>query len=266
MTLWFLLGGLALLVLAPLIVVVLRPARARGRAEADLALYRAQLLELEREREAGRLDPAQYQAATLEVQRRILAAPKEDFPEGSAGRTPAMLAALVFLLPAAALGLYLLRGVPDMPSAPFVERQRVAQEEESMLDTLRGRIAMLDPSSDAGRQGRILLGNAERARGRLVEAAAAYRAALEVRFEPNLAADLAEMEIERGEAEAAIALISRALGTAPREPRLRFLAGLAETRAGRHDNARRIWQALLAEAPAEAPWRPVVERQLRELP
>jgi cytochrome c-type biogenesis protein CcmH len=265
-TLWLLLGALALLALAPLVVALLRPGRARGRVEADLALYRAQLGELDREREAGRLDAAQHQAATLEVQRRILAAPLEEAPAAGGSRTPALLAALVFLLPAAALGLYLARGTPEMPAAPFVERQRLAQEEESMLDTLRGRLAMLDPASDAARQGQILLGNAERARGRLDQAAAAYRTALASRFEGELAADLAELEIERGDPASAAALIARALGNAPREPRLRFLAGLAEARAGRAEEARRIWQALLAEAPAGAPWRPVVERQLQTLP
>jgi len=77
MMLWLLVGAVALAAMLPLVVVVLRPARARGRAEADLALYRAQLAELDREREAGRLDAAAHAAATLEVQRRILAAPKE---------------------------------------------------------------------------------------------------------------------------------------------------------------------------------------------
>ncbi len=263
---WLLLGGLAVLALAPLAYALIRPARLRGRAEADLALYQSQLAELAREAETGRLDPAQYQAAKLEVQRRILAAPGATTPEATPGRTPALLAALVFLLPAAALGLYLVRGTPDMPAVPFVERQRMMEAEDRMLETLRSRVAALDPASDVGRQGRILLGNAERSRGRLAEAAAAYRTALEARFDGELAGDLAELEIERGETEAAAALIARALGSSPQEPRLRFLSGLAEARAGRAENARRIWQALLAEAPPEAPWRRVVEGQLQTLP
>jgi cytochrome c-type biogenesis protein CcmH len=263
---WLLLGGLAVLALAPLAYALIRPARLRGRAEADLALYQSQLAELAREAESGRLDPAQYQAAKLEVQRRILAAPGATTPEATPGRTPALLATLVFLLPAAALGLYLVRGTPDMPAVPFVERQRMMEAEDRMLETLRSRVAALDPASDVGRQGRILLGNAERSRGRLAEAAAAYRTALEARFDGELAGDLAELEIERGETEAAAALIARALGSSPQEPRLRFLSGLAEARAGRAENARRIWQALLAEAPPEAPWRRVVEGQLQTLP
>ena len=62
MTWWFLAGLLALAALAPLGFALLRPAAARGRREADLALYRKQLAELERERAAGRLDEAAYVA------------------------------------------------------------------------------------------------------------------------------------------------------------------------------------------------------------
>ena len=50
------------------------------------------------------------------------------------------------------------------------------------------------------------------------------------------------------------------------DPRLRFLLGLADARAGRNDAARTAWQALLADAPANAPWREVVEARLRALP
>ncbi|MBU8537139.1 c-type cytochrome biogenesis protein CcmI [Falsiroseomonas tokyonensis] len=263
---WLLLGGLTVLALAPLAWALIRPSRLRGRAEADLALYQAQLAELDREAEAGRLDAAQHQAARLEVQRRILSAPGDASDIGTPGRTSAVLAALVFLLPAAALGLYLVRGTPDMPAVPFAERQRMAEAEDRMLEMLRSRVAALDPASEMGRQGQILLGNAERSRGRLAEAAAAYRKALEARFDGELAGDLAELEIERGETEAAAALIARALGSSPQEPRLRFLSGLAEARAGRAENARRIWQSLLADAPAEAPWRGVVQGQLQTLP
>lgn len=263
---WLLLGVLAMLTLAPFAYALIRPTRLRGRADADLALYQSQLTELAREAEAGRLDPQQYQAAKLEVQRRILAAPGAAEAPDVRPRTPALLAALIFLLPAAALGLYLVGGTPGMPAVSFAERQSIAATEDRMLATLRSRIAVLDPTSDVAQQGYILLGNAERSRGRLAEAAAAYRTALEARFDGELAGDLAELEIERGEADAAAALIGRALRSSPQEPRLRFLSGLAEARAGRAENARRIWQALLTDAPPEAPWRSVVERQMRTLP
>ena len=264
MIIWILVGALTLVAMLPLAITVLRPARARGRAEADLALYRAQLAELDRERDAGRLDAATHAAATLEVQRRILSGPKEDAVQ-TGKRSAAFVAAALFIIPAAAIGLYLTRGIPEMPSAPYDLRRQQAEAEERLLDTLRERIAQVDPNSEAARQGLMLLGNAERNRGQLEEAATAWSRALGIRFDPQLAGDLAELYIET-QNHAAAALLTRALATAPADPRLRFLTGLAEARAGRPANARNVWQALLADAPRDAPWRAVVERQLQSLP
>jgi cytochrome c-type biogenesis protein CcmH len=264
-TVWLLVGALAMLAMAPLAVAVFRPARARGRAEADMALYRAQLAELDREREAGRLDAAAHAAATLEVQRRILAAPRDD--AASAGtRSGAVVAAALFLVPAAAIGLYLVRGVPDMPSAPYDLRRQQAEAEEGLLASLRARLAQVPPGSEQARQGYLLLGNAERNRGRLDAAIEAWRRVLAIRFDPQVAGDVAELLIEMEDHAGAAALLARALGSAPGDPRLRFLTGLAEARAGRAVNARSVWTALLADAPRDAPWRAVVERQLQALP
>jgi cytochrome c-type biogenesis protein CcmH len=262
---WILVGVLALVAMLPLAITVLRPARARGRAEADLALYRAQLAELDRERDAGRLDAAAHAAATLEVQRRILTAPKDDVAEAGK-RSAALVAAALFIVPAAGIGLYLVRGIPDMPSAPYDVRRQAAEAEDQLLDTLRQRIAQVDPNSEPARQGLMLLGNAERNRGRLDQAVTVWTRALEIRFDPQLAGDLAELHIELQDHATAAALLVRALGNAPTDPRLRFLTGLAEARAGRPANARNVWQALLADAPRDSPWRAVVERQLQALP
>ncbi|GGG32271.1 hypothetical protein GCM10010964_20260 [Caldovatus sediminis] len=265
---WLALALLAAAALAPLALALLRPPRRapRGRREADLALYRAQLAELDREREAGRLDAAAHRAAVLEVQRRLIGTPDEE--TAAPGRRPssALALALVPAIAALSLGLYLWRGAPGLPSAPHVERAEAARREEALLAELRARLARLDPASETARQGYLLLGNAERARGNLAGAAEAWTRALGARFDPGLAGDLAEVELERGETEAATRWITRGLAEAPRDPRLRFLAGLAEARAGRPETARAAWRALLADAPPDAPWRTLVERRLNELP
>jgi cytochrome c-type biogenesis protein CcmH len=239
--------------------------RTRGRGEADLALYRAQLAELDREREAGRLDAAAHAAATLEVQRRILAAPREE-AEPARGHSGALLAAALFLVPAAAIGLYLLRGIPEMPSATFAERRQAAEAEDRLLAQLRARIAELDPAGEPARRGLVLLGNAERNRGRAPAAIEAWTRALAIRFDPQLAGDLAELEMEQGELDAATALLARALEQMPDDVRLLFLTGAVEERAGRPANARRVWQRLVDEAPPGAPWREMMQRRIQRLP
>ncbi|KAA2213939.1 c-type cytochrome biogenesis protein CcmI [Teichococcus oryzae] len=262
---WALFLGLAALALAPLGFALFRPVRTTGRREADLALYRAQLAELDRDRAAGRLEEAAHRAATLEVQRRLLTAPDSAAP-AHASRGAAALAAFLFLIPAGSFGLYLWRGHPDIPAAPFQERQEAAARDDVLLTQLRARLEQTPPNTEAARQGWILLGNAERGRGRTEAAVEAWNRALASRFDPVLAAELAQLHLETENADAASALLVRALAEAPGEPRLRYLAGLAEAQAGRNANARSTWRALLADAPADAPWRELVERRLQDLP
>jgi cytochrome c-type biogenesis protein CcmH len=57
----------------------------------------------------------------------------------------------------------------------------------------------------------------------------------------------------------------RAAQLAPDHPAPRFFFGLALAQSGRLDEAERTWRELLAGAPADAPWRPQVEEQLRQL-
>jgi cytochrome c-type biogenesis protein CcmH len=82
----------------------------------------------------------------------------------------------------------------------------------------------------------------------------------------ELAGDLVEMEIGRGEFVAAGPILLRALAEAPGEPKLRFLLGVIEAEAGHPDRARATWRALLADSPPDAPWRALVERRLGALP
>jgi len=260
---WILIAALALVLLAPLAMALYAPPETRDRAEADRALFHAQLAELAREREAGRLSEPAYHDAMLEVQRRLLAAPP---PPAMAARPGARMPVLATLLavPALALGLYLLPGSPGLPSAGFAARQELGTRDEILLAQLRARVAEM-PAGDVRRQGLILLGNAERNRNQIGPAATAWREALDAGFEPGLAGDLAELELQRGQSATALTLLARALTEAPGDPRLRFLTGAAEAAAGRREIARATWRALLADAPGDAPWRATVEERLRAL-
>ena len=54
----------------------------------------------------------------------------------------------------------------------------------------------------------------------------------------------------------------RADRLAPRYPAPRFFLGLAEARSGNREEAARLWWEVLAEAPADASWRPIVAQGL----
>ncbi|MBR0654105.1 c-type cytochrome biogenesis protein CcmI [Plastoroseomonas arctica] len=262
---WLLILGLAVVALAPLAWALLRPASTRGRAEADRALFTAQRAEIDRELAEGRMDAAAHRGALLELQRRLLAAPAEDTGAARAGASRPLVAAIL-LVPLLSLTLYLFGGFPEMPSAPYAERRVQLEQEDALVATLRDRLARLPAGGAELRQGLVLLGNAESARGRFAQAAEAWTQALAIRFDAGIAADVAEIEIERGQIAAAARLLQRALAERPGEARLRFLDGLAAARGGRPEVARATWQRLLADAPPNAPWRSAVEGQLQALP
>jgi cytochrome c-type biogenesis protein CcmH len=58
---------------------------------------------------------------------------------------------------------------------------------------------------------------------------------------------------------------SRAAQIAPDHPGPRFFYGLALAQGGNYDEAERIWRELVAAAPAEAPYRRLIEERLQAL-
>ena len=232
---WLALALLACAALAPLAFVLRRGGVARGRRDADLALHRAQLAELDRDLGDGRIGAAEHKEARLEVQRRLLAADAAaETAARSTGRGP--LLAILAIIPAGALALYLTGGQPGMPAAPLaarIARERARQHEEATLITqLQSRLATLDPHSAQAREGFILLGNVLSSRGDFAAAAAAWRSALAAGFDPTLAAEAAEAA-------------TRAEG---------------QVSAASAD----LFRKALAAAPSDAPWRPMVEQRLSQ--
>jgi cytochrome c-type biogenesis protein CcmH len=229
---WLAILLVSIAALAPTVMVLRGHARNRDRGEAALALHQAQLTELERDRAEGRIDPSEHAAALLEVQRRtLLAADMRDATPTAGARRPLVVALAV--VPAVALGLYLVSGHPDMPSATSIDRSEQRQAEEAqMIIQLRNAVAAADPHSALAREGNTLLGTVEESRGNFAAAAAAWKAALVSGFDPLLAAHAAE----------------------------------AATRAEGHvsPESAALFRQALAAAPADAPWRDLVEKRLAQ--
>ncbi len=222
---WVVLALLAVAALAPLALTLRRGRAARGRREAALALHRAQLAELDRDLAENRIGAAEHASATLEVQRRLLAAAgTEDATPERAARLPVLLA--LGLVPAAAFGLYLVGGAPGVPSVPFAERKAQQRDEDALIAQLRNRLMLMDPHGDQTRQGYLLLGHAEEGRDHWDAAAAAYQQALAIRFDATLAARTAEA-LSRGAQRVtpeAVALFRQALAAAGKDAPWRDLA------------------------------------------
>jgi cytochrome c-type biogenesis protein CcmH len=216
---WIAIVLLAVAVLAPLAVALDRNATARGARELALDLHRAQLKELDRDLAEGRILPAEHATAKLEVQRRLLAV--ADTAEGGplvGPRWPVLATCVV--VPLAALGLYMVGGQPNMrsvtPGSEAAQAQR-AMEEEALIDQLRERLATMDPASEQGNRGYVLLGNVEASRGNDAAAVKAWRTALDAKFDPEVAVRIAQASerIEGGLSMSSESLLRRALAAAP---------------------------------------------------
>lgn len=226
---WVAILILAAAALAPLATVLRRRTAAKGGRDPAIALHRDQLAELDRDLAEGRILPAEHAIAKLEVQRRLLQVAEAAEDTARPGSRAPVYAVLV-AAPLLALGLYFIGGSPGLPDAS--SREAHSAEEDVLIGQLRERLAAMDPHSEQARQGFLLLGNIEESRGSDAAAAAAFRAALQVRFDPVLAARAAE----------------------------------ASTRAegGVSDSTASLYRRALAAAPPDAPWRQVIEQRLAE--
>src|SRR5580698_6594852 len=116
--------GLTTLAMALLLVpLILRGRNAEARDAYNLAVYRDQLAEIERDVERGIIGPREAAAAKSEIGRRILAltpAPTSSgAPSGSSPTSLVVAAIAVMLLPFAAWTLYWELGSPTLTDQPF---------------------------------------------------------------------------------------------------------------------------------------------------
>jgi cytochrome c-type biogenesis protein CcmH len=63
----------------------------------------------------------------------------------------------------------------------------------------------------------------------------------------------------------AAAAFADALTHDPAQPQARYFTGLAKAQAGDKDGALQAWRALLADSPADAPWRAGLQAQIAQL-
>lgn len=251
------------------VALLLRPL-ARGEtkpdspAEHDLAVYRDQLAEVERDRAQGLLSAAEAREARREIERRLLAADavREEPSTPGGTRSRAIWLVLAFAVPLAAMGLYLQLGSPETPSRPFAERQeeRRGAEQLAGLEAQLTERLMHDPEQP---QAWATLGELRLRLGNYPAAAKAYGEAID-RGTPTAA-----LYAARGEALTAAAggqvtseakaAFDSALALDPDDPRARYYSGLAEEQAGRPRAALETWRALAEDTPADAPWRPTLE-------
>jgi cytochrome c-type biogenesis protein CcmH len=179
--LWML--GLAILLMAPLALAFTGGPGTRNRRDAALALHKAQLEELARDLTDGRIAASEYNAAKLEVERRLLAA--DSFTERAMdGNARFLLIVTALAVPVMAFALYLPGSTPNIPSEPharwLVQQQAIDARLAGLVAAIRARLANEDPNSLDASQGQAYLAEAlaEQAGTVTPEALALFRQSL----------------------------------------------------------------------------------------
>jgi cytochrome c-type biogenesis protein CcmH len=273
MLLWL---AFALMTAAALAAVLAPLARRPRVAEADtgaLAVYRHQLDEIEAERARGLVDPAEAEAARIEVSRRLLAsADRIEGPHASGGapesrRTMVALLTAAFV-PVLTLALYLAHGSPHLPSFPVAGRAQLPLEGAQIGELIAKVEARLREHPEDG-DGWDVIAPVYYKLGRFREAATAFARAAALKGESvTRLAGFAESTVFAADGivgEEARAAYEKILRIEPGRIEPRFWLALAKEQDGKLGLALADYRALLAEAPADAPWRPAVESRIGEI-
>src|ERR1700737_1754893 len=251
---------LTLMTLGAVIAVWLALARRQGsvRSGSDIAVYRDQLDEIDRDQAAGLIGNVEAEAARVEVSRRLIAAaetPKTTpgaAAPGPAGRyRRATLAAAIVLLPVGAGSVYLLLGSPGLVPVSM----NAATDGQPLPAGIEHTVAEVETylaSNPKNGRGWDLLAPVYLRLVRFDDAVRARRNALEI-FGPDAArlGDLGEaMVMASGGVVNAEAkgLFERANAADPEDVMAQYYLGLSAKQDGRRDEAEKRWRALVSRA------------------
>ncbi|WP_377295680.1 c-type cytochrome biogenesis protein CcmI [Rhizobium sp. SGZ-381] len=271
MTLWILLAVITAGVSAVLIWPLMTSARpVEELREDEAAVYRDQLREVDRDRAQGLIGVEEAGYAKAEIGRRLLAladkrADDKGTGGGAASRARHRLAPLSVILsvPLIGLCLYLFLGNPDLPAQPLEARLANPGNNMALLVAKAERHLAEKPDDGAGWD---LLAPIYFRAMRLGDAEMAYRNAIRLNGESSeRLAGLGETLVASNEGvvtEDARHAFDRAVALDGRNMRARFYAALALEQAGRTDDARRAFEAILKDSPPGAAWIALVSEHI----
>ena len=268
--LWLIFGLLTTAAVISVLWPLAKTPRGVGRGEIGIAIYKAQLAEIERDEAQRLVAPEDAQGAKAEAARRLIAADAAIEPPPPASRTRARLISVgvLIIVPVLALSLYATIGHPDLPDAPLSARLEASSARMDLAAAIAKIEAHLAQHPDDGRGYEVLAPVYLRI-GRAVDAVNAARAAL------RLLGETPARHALYGEALVAAAKgvvtpeakqsFEAAAAKDPSAAEPRFFLGLAAEQEGDRVRAREIWTKLVAEAPEDAAWAQALREKIAVL-
>lgn len=292
---WVVALGMAVLVGASVLLVLLGRRTVSADRSADLSVYKDQLEAVDRDVARGTVSPDEADRLRLEIKRRLLEADKAARGEGEASGPPRTLTLVVaglsgLVILGGSAYLYNRIGAPGYPDLPLEARIAAAAEAAAnrpsqetaeasvppiptpeidpgyadLMERLRAAVA--ERPGDI--QGLRLLARNEASIGNHVAARIAQGQLIAALGDDATADDWADytdiLVLAAGgfvspEAERAI---EETLKRDPQNGTARYYAGLLNRQTGRPDLAFRFWEDLLRRSPPEAPWVPPIRAQI----
>ncbi|SON54983.1 Cytochrome c-type biogenesis protein CcmH precursor [Hartmannibacter diazotrophicus] len=265
MTIWILFALMTGIATVVLLVPMARVAR-RGTVRDigpeevhDLAVYKDQMAEIDRDRERGVLGEAEASAARNEIARRLLRAGDraESARDSGAGRSHARLAAVavIAIVPFVALAAYIGVGSPDMPDQPLASRACGPDIGiENVVICVERHLAR----NPADAEGWRVLAPVYMRLGRAQDAANAYRQVMDLSGETSeLLTDYAGalmMASQGVVSRPAVEALQKAMAVDQDNMRARFYYAGSLASEGKKDEALKVYDDILARSPKDAPW------------
>lgn len=260
----------ALLTIAACLAVLLPAMSGRVSASADadhdLTVYQDQLAELERDVERGVIDPQEAAEARAEIGRRILKISGEKQMAATSSQIGKVIATCaVLMVPLASWGVYSVTGSPDLPSQPL-EARLSKDPSESSIEELIARAEKHLVANPQDARGWEVLAPIYYRVGRFQDSVTAWRSAISINGQ-NAAREIGLADALTAEAGGVIVAdarqaYERALRLEPGNPKARFALAAALSQEGRVEEAQKALRELLADLPADSPWRGAINQAL----
>jgi len=257
-----------------LIVALARPLRAGSGTESDDApavrIYKDQLAEIAADEARGLIAPAEAEGARIEVSRRLLAASAAAQRAGPRSDVSALrlIQGLAIAVPLAAVALYVSLGAPGLPDRPFAVR-KTADRSEIQAAEMIARVEQRLREHPQDGQGWDVIAPIYLRMERFDDAARAYTQALTILGEtPKRLMGLGEALVMQSGGmvtEEARRAWQRVAVLVPDHQEAWFWLAAADEQDGRLAEAAAGYRRMLGQAPADAPWRAMVQERLSDV-